>query len=701
MPSWTVFGAALLAPVALALWSHRAALRIGRERGRPSYFAFAQRTQWAVLLSVCTWLPLSVPFAWPWAQEQLGAAGPWAEGSAAAALLFGPPLLTAVLVSLLGHDVARRAGITDWRGADAAADAGLILAGTLAPAALALGSIAALGMDRPGESAGGMVLALVLAATVLVWRRRRAGFRLHAITHGPLRDSVFALAERVGVRLRQLYVVPLRRVRLANAFAIQGNTVILTDVLLEQLDREEIDAVLAHEMAHIQRKDPGRLARALIAAGAATAATAAFAGWRAAMPVMLLGLLADFAYTRRIEYAADARALTLGADPRALVRGLARLSRLSQVPLRWSRARGLLLTHPSVEQRAYRIAAAAGLDAGVARDLLDRIPEPGPRWAVPEPVAEPRVFGSEFRRAVLARLGLSVLLASVIAPAIVVTASIRLGLPRAMGLGLSVIAGFAAWHATWALLAFRPLAGVRRALGPRLKPVAASVGADRTFFVGLSPDESPRVYEGFVEWDVGVLALSPGRLDYAGEEARFTLRAADVRQVRLDRGHPGWIPIRMIRVRWERPDGSSGVFGVVPVGAAHALAVRSETRALRDLLEEWREEAPVGEAEPGEAVSRARQAPGLGGPPSEQVTSTSPREALTPRGLVLTAMLQLALAATLGAMLGLELRPAAAGAWDVAAAAIATQLLAAVPMIRWRDPAAGARPAAEPDRRAA
>ena len=70
------------------------------------------------------------------------------------------------------------------------------------------------------------------------WRwAKRFGLEPHAVSHGALRDRLFALAAKAGTTLQQLYVMPTRRSRMANAFAVQGGVVMLTDWLLENLDR--------------------------------------------------------------------------------------------------------------------------------------------------------------------------------------------------------------------------------------------------------------------------------------------------------------------------------------------------------------------------------------------------------------------------------------------------------------------------------
>ncbi len=669
-----VLVAAFVLPLGLALWSHRVALR---ERP-PSYFAFMQRSQWVGLVSALLWLPPALRVLLPAVHAGLSENAPWLRWGVAMGVLAGPLLVSLATLATLGFDVARRAGLTDWTWSEARRDALLLLAGTLLPLTIGAAAIGALATGGRGGGALAVAVAVALAITLLGRRQRNAGLTFHAVTSGELRDRVFAIAARAGVKLTQLYVVPLRRVRLANAFAVTNNVVLLTDVLLDHLDRDEVDAVLAHEMAHLARKDPDKLARGLFLLTLAVAASF-WGGLWVLVFAPAAGLLGYLAFARRIEFATDARAIDLGARPEALVTGLARLSRLSQVPLRWSRARECLLTHPSLERRAMRLAARAGLDPALLIDLMDHTPAAGERWAMPEAVVAPRAFGSDFRRRAQNQVAWSLLAVSVFVPAATIWILKFLLLSRLAGLALAILVTFLAWQLTWLLLAPRSLLALRRALEARRWPEVREAGRGRESFVGLAPHAAPRLYEGFAEWDAGFLAITPLRIDYAGEESRFSLTPAEVREVWLDRGLPGWIRVRAVRLRWERADGSSGVFGLIPLGAGNAIAAQTAARRLRASLSTWRE-STVKAATPDVMAN-------LGPPPTMDVTSTSPRAILHAPALTLTWIVQILMSVGVGFVCGLSTWPTVPGIWDVMLAAVATHCLAIAPIAFYREPA--------------
>jgi len=701
-----ILAAAFLAPTALALWAHRVEVRASAKRA-PSLFAFAQRAQWAGVLAFVLWVPAILGFHGPRFGSLFTDLGellvhtPWAG-----AAIVGPPLLVTALVGLLAHDIALRARLTDWTWRLAWGDAFTLVGGGVSAFTLFFSGIGGIATGQTRIGIVAVLAALVVATAVGGLRRKASGLIPQAITRGALRDRVFALADRAGVRLSQLYVVPFRRFRLANAFAVQGRVVWLTDHLLTHLGRDEVDAVLLHELAHLGRNDPVRISRVLLLVGAGTGVALAFGGWAALVPALPVALLIHLAVLRRIEYATDARAVALGARPEALVTGLARLARLSGVPPRWSMAREWWLTHPSLERRALRVAAAAGADPDAFLALAFDPPEAADPWGVPDEAAAPRAFSSEFRRGALGRAGWALVFVSVLVPAVVI-AALRLAathgfeVPRLAGLLLATAAAFATWLAAIPILSHGPMRMLRRAIEARLAVPAGGTAAgsldgsghatrseSARFFVGLSPGAEPRFFEGFAEWDAGGFDLAPGAATYAGEEARFSLTPSEVRDVRPDGRLPGWMRIPTIRVDWARGDGLSGTFGLVPVGASHPFAVQAEARRLRAALDAWRS-----------GSDRAGAGLRFGPPPTEAVTGTSPRALVQPPAIVLTWILQVLLAFASSLAFGFPAGFTGAGAIDVACAAIVTQVLVMLPFLRYREPVPA--PAEEPRTRIA
>ena len=218
-----------------------------------------------------------------------------------------------------------------------------------------------------------------------------------------------AFAERMAVGRPTLYVATMQA---PNALALGSRgsgAVVLDRALFRLLDRAELRAIVAHELAHLESRDslvqtlalglfrtlfgvvllalfPVSLLLTGVARGLAWAAGRP-RGWeenpvarlRRAVGRVLLGVFVAVtllvrAHSRRREFAADDRAVEVAGDPLALARALRKIERASSVewsllsPLyvhddedesRWTR---LLSTHPPVDDRVDRLVARAEND---------------------------------------------------------------------------------------------------------------------------------------------------------------------------------------------------------------------------------------------------------------------------------------------------------------------------------------------------
>jgi len=511
---------------------------------------------------------------------------------------------------------------------------------------------------------------VLLAALARARWAKRFGLEPHAVSHGELRDRLFALAAKAGATLQQLYVVPTRRSRLANAFAVQGGVVLLTDWLLENLDRREIDAVLAHELAHIRLGHPRKLMFA--AMGSATAGALCFAaiGYAGAVALgTVLALLVMRFLSRRFEYQADALAIRLTGDPAALVTGLVRISRLNHLPLHWSKAAEHGLTHPSTLRRCEAIARAGSIAPEQLRELLATEGPPADRDSVPAPAEQDgKLFSSAFKRGTTGRLSWLLLFGALAASAVVVSIFWTLELPRVFAAPLAALAALVTLIALTELMAARRQSELRHALAERLD------APPQARFVGLSPGASTRVYEGFFDWDLGFLSLERDALVYRGEEATFRLPRAAVMDVRRTYGPPGWIPAPRVAIEWHDP--VSDARGMLQLRSAHANRLgrqSADTTALCSALLDW-----------CAADARASHGPCVAPPRESDVTGTPLARLARPATLVPVLVLTGVCSLVLAGLIGLPVWPfRGAGALDAWAGAAGAFVLGRIPW--WRE----------------
>lgn len=202
-----------------------------------------------------------------------------------------------------------------------------------------------------------------------------------------LYSMVENLSQRASLPMPAVYIIPSPA---ANAFATgrdpEHAAVAVTEGIMNMLPDDELEAVLAHELSHINNRDTLTQAVAATVAGAISllAQMASYSMWfggsrnddngRNPLGLLLSIILApvaasviQLAISRTREFSADAGAAKLTGNPRALARALQRLdSSARQIPIDGNPAfeplliinsfsgdwlKNLFSTHPSTEAR--------------------------------------------------------------------------------------------------------------------------------------------------------------------------------------------------------------------------------------------------------------------------------------------------------------------------------------------------------------
>lgn len=225
----------------------------------------------------------------------------------------------------------------------------------------------------------GWAAAAALAGVLLAWNDRIADVLRVVLGARPVaRPDLVArfgeLVSRTELPTPRFDEVHLRGGVLANALALgslRGSGVLVTDTLLARLAPDEVAAICAHELAHLEHFNPDRLRRlrlwtvVLILAGAVwspiphTWGQPATWPWLAAFDVIVLGFLIVLSHRRQQhETASDVRAVALVGDPEPLASALVKLHALARLPRRFDRAVEEHASHPSLARRIQAIRAA-------------------------------------------------------------------------------------------------------------------------------------------------------------------------------------------------------------------------------------------------------------------------------------------------------------------------------------------------------
>jgi heat shock protein HtpX len=209
----------------------------------------------------------------------------------------------------------------------------------------------------------------------------------------PLYSIVQGLAARAGLPMPRVYIIPDAS---PNAFATGRNpehaAVAATDGIIRLLTREELEGVLAHELAHVKHRDiltssiAATLAAAIIYFAHMLRYAAIFGGGRSSNdregsnPLAFIGTiilaplaaaLIQSAISRSREYDADAGGAAITGNPYGLANALRKIESASkQIPMDASPATAhlfiikpfsiqglfsLFSTHPPTEKRIERL----------------------------------------------------------------------------------------------------------------------------------------------------------------------------------------------------------------------------------------------------------------------------------------------------------------------------------------------------------
>ena len=250
---------------------------------------------------------------------------------------------------------------------------------------------------------GGMMIAFVMALVMNVGSYWFSDKIVLAMYHAQPVDEASAprlyatvrkLAERAAIPMPRIYIVPGDT---PNAFATGRNpqhaVIAVTEGILRILDEEELEGVLAHELAHVKNRDVLISTIAATMAGAITylahmAQFAAIFGGRhhddeegtnpiAAIAMAIIApiaaMLVQMAVSRSREYAADATGAQLSGKPWGLAKALEKLQMAQGIvpmnanpatahlfivnPLSGRNFATLFSTHPPLEERIDRLRA--------------------------------------------------------------------------------------------------------------------------------------------------------------------------------------------------------------------------------------------------------------------------------------------------------------------------------------------------------
>ncbi|HSC45332.1 MAG TPA: M48 family metalloprotease [Candidatus Acidoferrum sp.] len=728
--SMAILAAILLLPLFLLLWLSRKALSADVADKSVVWFGYMRSLAWILNGSLVAWwvaldsLHAEALLRFLFSGPRLA---PYLDHPVfTQALGWLPPSILWLLCYRISQPVQQKLRGLAWTKRELTVQAFYSVLAGLFPMAMFLTGLSLLTAGAIASAFYWWLAALLLRVFAVQSLLKHTGMQPQALSIGDLRDRAFTFADRLGVKLQQVYLIPSGKGQMANAFARTGDTIAFTDYLLKRMNQREVDFVLAHELTHLRLKHPIKLGQVRVYSWVFAVTFLIIFGefFRSAVAaryalVFLILSIVPYFWSRRFEYSADAGAVSATGDPGAAISALFKLSELNMMPTQWSHWREKWLTHPSTLRRANAIAAQAGIPPEQVPQIALQGAAEAPAYSIPATAAPgAKLHSSQRTRSIALQLALALIALFALIPSLFSLAAIHSAPP------LNWILFAAAPLVTLAAFLLLSNFAVRLTRGdlvPALKRkfIAQGIQADswNGFFVNFSPAAAPRLYDGNATWDIGYVFLFSDRLCYWGEEIQFALPQNQVTAIRFADGSPSLLPSKRLYVAWKDDDRNAcGVFNVACGNADSALHANRLTEDLARRLEAWwKGSSPASAPFPSQLA-------GLSSPQVRAVTSQIPASRWNSRKIVAELLWVAIFTAVAASLFGLPFHfnelliatispaarknlaiasPTLGAGWYAVVVAVLTRFLVILPLLRYRDTpklvaAPPARPSAPP-----
>ncbi len=652
-----VAGAFILIPCSLLLWMRFRALRLQTSDRAGAWFSYMRTQNLCVTGIFLLWIGGGFTV-----RNQLSEIASAVFGSStllpgllSMAYVYLPPIVVMLVATFASYRVLVEVRQVEWSFHDYVklqlSQFGMIMIPVLG----IYGAIQSI----PSFPRASLLVILLSGAAVFVaahTRRKLTGTYPEPIHSGEFHDRVFLLARRAGVTLRQIFLLPSGKLPMANAFATANGTVMVTDYVLQKLNRREVEAVTAHEIGHLQYKHPRKLAvaflsvilvplfaRTLLPTSSILVSTLLKTGPKFTessfarntdfvaplvdIVVAALCLLCAYGLSRRYEHIADARSVTLTDDPEALITAFAKLSLINLTPMQWGRTSGALTTHPSTLRRVRRIAQVGNVTEERLQQLLENPDATQSGQIEPELFESPKA-SSEYvypAREQLQKATANLLILVLISTGVptvfaYLSATIRLTTGQETILLLSgLVLTFAVYLIALRWRIATGKAALHRRFAERLQAHYPKLDLSRAQMVGYSPEPWPRYYYVQSHWDTGLLVPVREGLMFLGDQTKFLLPYSSIRELVFANGMPSWWKFRRSYLRWEHGE-TRGSMNLLGLDYQSPWSIASALRKLHESLEAWR-------AHPEELPPASSDCLELGLPVTAVVRGKTPREA--------------------------------------------------------------------------
>lgn len=213
-----------------------------------------------------------------------------------------------------------------------------------------------------------IVILLLYTSFALFPRMFRIGSKGLELEDPKLVERILSLAKEMDVKVERIIMLPWKKLKVANALQVGRRkfSIYISDYLIENLKPVEVEAVVAHELAHAKKRHLHKILlftltfvltgmNLLLYSWVKRANPTSHITTIAGILFLLAVSVASTPLARRFELEADAlSAKTLGtAEP--MISALQRIAELNLTPKKYPRVIGWGLPHPSTENRIEKL----------------------------------------------------------------------------------------------------------------------------------------------------------------------------------------------------------------------------------------------------------------------------------------------------------------------------------------------------------
>jgi Zn-dependent protease with chaperone function len=607
-------------PLGLVVWLRKMALQSADRDLTAAWYGYTRTFSWVITGTWLIWLSTIstvnpsefIDFIF---QNDISQSNPFARlknfGLSNEILKLGIyfliPMIVTTIAEALSYPVYQKLRNTEWTKAEMIWQSVITQASAFLPLTLFLLGLNAMIHIQFQLGITLMAIGFIASIGLGLASAKAQNFTLNALTTGELRDRTFEMAQKAGVKLMQVYVIPAGKGQMVNAFATSQNTIMLSDDLLKKFNKSEVDAIVAHELGHLKHEHPKRLTRwGIFIFGAAIVLNSLvlkqFVPKIASVisSPLFLALLVSvciFYLSRQYELVADFEAVTISGNAEATIRALTKITHLNLMPMDWGKWQEKFFTHPSTNNRVKAIARQVNMPKEHLQEILKL--ETSLDYSTQEFYQLPEIINDSdpiFSSSFKSHTTLLVFLASI-------TTTILIPIAIALLAKAYRLQGLVFWFIYGIGFLLVPLcqlwiqsqinsseyAKLKRKLTQRFQSHGIDCSSE---FISLAPDAQISTYEGFTDWDIGFLAIAPHSITYHGEQTQFQLQASDITEMYLDRKGADWWKIPRIVINWQHRE-SKEYISIWANGRDSFLKSKNETIKLFQKLQSWQENSEI------------------------------------------------------------------------------------------------------------